>query len=371
MGKINDINTPWNGHTHAEVETFLKEQLNKGTEEREELAESLSGKVGKSDPALEHVVVKIRGNDGNESASVNGGKVYVKSYDPATGFNYPIREFSISQANADEYAVVEFDIRYGLHYTVYSLVSGLGASFRLVFTACKSSREVFLWNCSLGVWKYGYYAVMDEDENYRIYPVLQANGDEKPDSEWDTREDESMDDGGWGVGVLVSTATASFLLMSGNKSSQTLYWSKQNLGRSVPGLEEYFYTNGMNWEAAQAAAALDMEGALNSDKILSSLIDCPAALFASQSNDWMAQQYLPGAGELKTIYNNKAAINSLLADWEGSNIASIDNNSYWSSCAYSLNGAWCVGMNGGYVHDGDKGHTNFVLAVSAFHYYYN
>lgn len=361
MSKIINKSEAWQGHNRGEVETFIKEQI----------------------PDSEHVVVKIRGCEWDadaatdKSASVTGGKVIVKAFNPATAENLPVQEYAIPAPAAGEKAsIVELDIQHGLHYQIHSEVEGLGASFRLVFTSSLESREVFLWNCSLGVWKASNSWLWSDSAHdgggaySRVTPVFGPSGTELSDIvNWDADGDLYNDDSA-SASVLVSTANASFLLAPNYKSSEVLTWSEMNYGRNVPGLEEFYETAGQDYTAAQERAKADFDGALNSDKILDALSEAPAAQFATESNNYNFVKDLPAAGALFLIYQNKAAINTIITDIGNDNLPQIDNGYYWSSSAYSRLYAWYVNMYYGDVNNDNKYYKYSVLALSAFHFYY-
>ena len=346
-----------------------------------EKAQALENIGAVASPGSEHVTVKIRGcvwdedDSVNKAASVTGGKVIIKSWNPATSENRPDREITIpAPVSGHKESVVEFDIQHGLHYQVHSEKSGLGASFRLVFTSSLEEREVFLWNLSIGVFNFGFNALMnsDTDEFDRVIPIICPDGstDLSELQDWDVDDDAYSDDGGYSSGILVSAANYSFLLGSVNKSDSTLAWSKMNYGRNVPCLEEYYETNGHDYSAAVDAAKEDYDGAINTDKIVNALAEAPAAYFCVSSTNYMSQRYLPSIGELNAIYLNKSSINSVNSDAEIT--ADIDNNYYWSSCAYDRGSAFYESMDDGNVGSGNKygGSIYYVLAVSAFLYYY-
>lgn len=341
----------------------------------EELDDFIRPRLLDEPQTYETVTVRVRGceygDSENRSVSVSGGKVIVESYDPATGRNLANIELTIPQTDPEEYAKVTFKIRHGLHYSVHSEVDGLGASFRPVFIASLDTREVDLWNLSLGIWGFGFEAVNDGDDNYRVYPMIfDADNENQSDLEttWDIKGSENIEDG-YPMGVAVSTAKSSFLLHQNNKASESLAWSRSNYGKNVPALEEYYETAGRDFSSAQELAKKDFAGNLNSDKILTYLVDKPAAQFCAQSPDYMLQTYLPSAGELSLCYQNKEEINSAISYGEF-DVAELDNNWYWSSSAYDRTLAWDVGVSNGYVYNYDKYLQRTVLAVSAFLYLY-
>lgn len=356
MSKITNLSEPWNGHTREEVETFLKSYL----------------------PGIEHVTVKINGcayDDGNETdiyAPVAGGKVIVEAWNPATGENRPRQEIIIPASGSGTERIVEFDIEHGLHYQVHSEVDGLGASFRLTFTSSLENRIVYLWNCSLGVWKCQNSWLYSDELNdgnggyVGVFPCIAPSGVDC-DLEWAKIGDEYNDDGS-ALCVLFSSAESSFLLAPNDKSDTTLMWSKINYGRNVPGLEEYYETSERDFDTAQELAKTDFSGSLNTDKILSALNDAPAAYFAAASGDYNFYRYLPGAGELYLIYQNKAAINDIINEID--DVAMIDSSWCWSSSAYDRLTVWHVSMDDGDVYYNFKGSLSNVFGVSAFHFYF-
>ena len=352
MSKIQNLQEPWNGHTYSEVEEFVKGGL------------TLHKK--------EHVTVQVRGCEYDEDdvedkpASVEGGKVYVEAFNPATCENLPVQEFDIPASG-----IVEFDIPFGIHYAVYSKKSGLGASFRPVFTASLENRTVYLWNLTLGTLLFGYSVVYDEDDNYRLFPIISTDGAADPFdfNEWDKQEGEETDEAMWN-GIVVSGADVTVLLLASAKSEETLAWSKMNQGRNVPGLEEYYETHNHDHEEAVAAAKLDFSGSLNTEKIMLACAEAPAAYFAAATAEYYAQRYLPSVGELDAIYQNKAAINAINED--ASLIADIDTDYYWSSCPYDRYYAFTENMDDGNVDSNRKinDNGNYALGVSAFLYLY-
>lgn len=329
----------------------------------------------------EHVKVVCRAASGTEDqmqrVSTEGGKVHVKRFFPSTCEEVE-EEFTIP-ANG----VVELDIPYGWHYQIHSTLTGYGASFRLTFTACTPLRWAHLWNLEIGTYLFGTATLVAEDSEgtgyRRLIPGISTDGTFHTFAGWDVdngnsddydgavieADSESDDDDPQARGIAVISADVSVLIESGAKADETKYWSKQNFGRSVPGLKEY-YTIG-NYKEAKAAVSVDYDGNLNTDKILDVLQDCPAALFACQSPDYQAQRYLPSVGELSLLYTNKAAYNAIQAYYD---VPALDTNWYWSSCANSTDYCWGVGMGNGDVGNDGKDYANYVLAASAFKYNY-
>lgn len=332
----------------------------------------------------EDVTCVVRGCEDNSRVSTSGGTVYVDRYNPATG------ETAQDTYSIPSSGIVTFNVPKGWHYSVYSKVSGLGASFRMTYSASEDTRFVPLWNCSIGVFHFSYAAICGDDGgSYRCTPVIyddkqaQDNGDYQ---EWDVGDGVSADYGyynsenvggddhyedGEPMGILVSIADCSFLIAPNYKASETMYWSKQNYGKNVPGLEQFYITNGYDWSAAINAGRSDYNGALNTDKIVSALIDAPAADWAVKATQYYRNAYLPSTGELYQMYLNKASINTCLnAEGNSQSYPQLDISWYWSSSAYNPDDSLGVSMYSGHVDYRNKYGSNDVLAVSVFTFYY-
>jgi len=78
----------------------------------------------------------------------------------------------------------------------------------------------------------------------------------------------------------------------------------------------------------------------------------------NKGEDW----YLPAINELKTISNNKSAINSTLAEYG----TGLNDYWHWSSTEYDEFCAWYVYMYRGYTSNYNKYNNSYVRAVSAF-----
>ena len=227
------------GGSTADAVKYTSQSL---TDDQKSQARANIGAV--ASPGSEHVTVKIRGcvwdedDSVNKAASVTGGKVIIKSWNPATSENRPDREITIpAPVSGHKESVVEFDIQHGLHYQVHSEKSGLGASFRLVFTSSLEEREVFLWNLSIGVFNFGFNALMNSDtgEFDRVIPIICPDGstDLSELQDWDVDDDASSDDGGYSSGILVSAANYSFLLGSDSCLVEDELWKECPLPRRI------------------------------------------------------------------------------------------------------------------------------------------
>ncbi|MBR2428934.1 MAG: DUF1566 domain-containing protein [Alistipes sp.] len=108
-------------------------------------------------------------------------------------------------------------------------------------------------------------------------------------------------------------------------------------------------------------------GKVNTDKVMQRGDSDQYLAFVwcrNKGADW----YLPAINELMTIYNNKSAINSTLAEYG----AQLGNGLYWSSMEFEYDHvdpelfAWCVIMRNGYTYENTKNSYHYVRAVSAF-----
>ena len=72
---------------------------------------------------------------------------------------------------------------------------------------------------------------------------------------------------------------------------------------------------------------------------------------------------LPTKDELKEIYRNKDAINSVLS---ANDYTTLMDTLYWSSGIISESFVWYVSMRDGYTYNGCKSFNGYVRAVSAF-----
>ena len=332
---------------------------------------------------VETVKVVVKGISGHDSsmarASMAGGTVEVELFDPATAWCGKETHFIPADG------VVELEIPYGMHYSVCSKKAGVGASFRICYVACQAyTRWIHLWNLPLGVWKFGRETIYSDnlgDYVGRVVPIIMDDGTVSSDdyAGWDVGDGDVNDWEGLGVdpeeysddeysdvGIVVSTADTSFIVAEGAKSSSQLEWSEQGFGRTIPGLDELYLTNSKDYNLGAEDAKADFSGNLNTAKIVNFLDDCPAAEFACKTNDYNLQKYLPAAGELYVLYQNKSAYNGIQSDY--SDVPAIDTSYYWSSSAYSPYNSWLVSMSNGDVGNRYRDNDSYVLAFSAFRY---
>ena len=328
-------------------------------------------------PGTESVSVVVRGckyvsDSVNEDAPVAGGKVVAKVFNPAT------KETAVSEYPIPATGIVTLTVPHGCVYQVHSEVTGLSASFRLVFTSCQTSRIIALWNTSLGVYKYGYQFANDGEDHYRGFPFLATDGTLSTDdaaSEWDLQEGESGEESGW-AGIAVCTAASSFLVAPGslalddNENPKGIVWSKQAFCKGVPGLPNLYELYGDDW---QDYAKADFDGGLNYSKILASFPTADAATFCAElaaiQSEYYKNYYLGSAGEMFALYENREAYAAIQEDY--TDCPALGTLYYWSS---SVSDRWrAVGVlfyDGHVYYDRMNYGSYSVLALSAFQFDY-
>lgn len=323
----------------------------------------------------EHVTVKVRAYDGTQGVSVEGAKVYVDMFciGGVPTISIPRQELAVND-NGE----VSFDVVKGYQYAVFSKLDGMGASFQFTYEACQDERTIDLWHFPIGVFMLGavdYYS--DDREEGREVPLISETYiDEMPQemTHWDIRDDE-FDEGYWLDKILVSTNETSFAIEGNSRSQEYKTWAgNRYYGKLVPTLPAY-NGNVNDWEEMQAAARADYDGNLNTAKILSFCRSAQAAEFcANEQAHYLAQRFLPSAGQLYLIYLNKAAIDALMvaanANGMEFDVLTKDYNYYWSSTQYDEWCAWLVIVDSGGTYGNAKNSYYYVRAVSAFHFKY-
>lgn len=347
----------------------------------------------------EHVTVKVRGYDGTGGVSGAGATVWLDVFNTK---GYPAVSIPRQELTCNENGVVEFDIPHGFKYAVFSQLDGLGASFQLVFQSAVPERHITLWNLPIGVWALGHtdmahYANSEDPEDtgewyYAVPFVTNTFLDEIPEEvyAWDVDEEKGINtEGGWYIGILVSTADTSFAIGRNSKSKDSMVWcDSEDYFTHIPGFNYFVENDNMpyDYNAAEEAARQDLDGHLNTAKILSySPTHISARFCANQLCDLDERRFLPSAGQLCLMQLNRTAINALMkadADLgnEGFELLPYQNDKgqwqnpsndgwWWSSTPLSCRCSWVVGCNG-YVYDYYRGTSYDVRAVSAFHFEY-
>ena len=344
----------------------------------------------------EHVKVKVRGYDGTGGVSGAGATVWLDVFHTK---GYPAVSLPRQELTCNDEGVVEFEVPHGYRYAVFSQIAGLGASFQLVETAASDEREINLWNLPVGV-KHLFLVVLLNDAigRYRGVPMIADSydgnigwEDEETKAKWewdaDTEAGEYADDRYY-YGILVSTADTSFVIGTNSKSEQRIPWcSNRDYGTLMPGIPAINNEcTDEEWADCQNRARADLDGNMNTAKILDYAHDPTAADFCADyvgCND--EQRWLPSGGQAYLMSLNNTAINSLMTEVNTANgdkgfilLPSLKPGStnqwthyehWWTSTICDKYSPWVVGYDGGARID-DSRNTLDVRAVSAFHFEY-
>ena len=122
----------------------------------------------------------------------------------------------------------------------------------------------------------------------------------------------------------------------------------------------------LKWSSTTSTktSATDRDNGMNNMTKIKALSDWqnkyPAFAWCDNyGTDW----HLPALNELKTIYNNKSAINSTLS---ANGYTTLGIGFYWSSTEYGNIGAYELDFSNGISYDYDKNNAEIVRAVLAF-----
>ena len=333
------------------------------------------GEVIEALGALERevVTVKVNGYDGDGRVSAAGAKVYVDIFSIGS---IPTVALPRQELTANEEGVVTFEVFKGYKYAVFSKIEGLGASFQFTYMAALDARTIELWNMPVGVYMLGYTAYCNENDEYRCLPfVSDEYAEDLFDSSypnWDINDNENLDDCGY-MGILVSTADTSFAISNYSRSEDTMMWAdRSDYGNLIPTMQ-VIDPWVEDYDAMIELARADLDGNLNTAKILASCNNPIAAKWATSIEEWnYGQHFLPSAGQLYLMYINKDSINNLIdaANGGGFELPVLDDWWYWSSTQANEFCAWYVAMSDGYTYYSTKDNNYYVRAVSAFHFIY-
>lgn len=355
----------------------------------------------------EHVTVKVHGCDCNGLVSTAGATVEVEMFN-VQGFpvSRPIKAF----LETDENCEVTFDVPHGFTFSVVAKCAGMGASFQLVQDATRKSRTIDLWCFPVGIFWYGQAGLWGLDYYNPSVPFLSEQYSNETDTSeggaqrWieeyaigltDSEEPEyGVDEVCW-RGILVSTADTAFVIMPNKLSEESMMWSDTfGFGLEVPfcgnfNPDDMKVADGEDsWEKAKNLSLTDFDGYANTAKLLKHCVNPIAAkAAAAMAADWWDQHnFLPSAGQLYLMWQNRTAINAIMTDandggWEFNllpyqdakgNWVRPNANRYeywWSSTQAGPNCSWVFYYNG-LIHYHYSYRTYGVRAVSAFHFEY-
>lgn len=333
-----------------------------------------------------HVKVKVEATDGTRPASAAGAIVYVDMFcvGGIPTLNFPRREFEVN-----EDCEVEFDVPIGCKFAVYSKLMGYGASPQHVYEATHEPREVILQHFPVGIWWVMATWVIREGEEDSGESRLLTFSNYVVDMESEEMRSKlgagELFDDEFGCGIIVSTSETCFMIPDGcTLSDGQMAWCKvkdfNNEFITLPGT----WGDEMDYKDAKNKACADMNGNLNTAKILAHATDATAAEWCVSQDPWR-QVYLPSAGQLFLMRENRMAINALMTEaiadgydykllpyvaadgeWKYPN----GNDRYWWSSTRPDSGkAWVFHCQTDIYTDLCHG-TKSVRAVSAFHFKY-
>ena len=298
----------------------------------------------------EHVRVRVNTLDstGHTEHSTEA-TVYVEIFNTK---GYPAVNIPRQELAVDENGLVEFDVPHGFQFAVWATHPGLSASFQWVHTAAIPERPtIVLWCVPIGIWWMGaiFHGSEDEmdwgDELYRPIPYLFDHFTDDWDeieerANVDMREGEAMMDY-YNYGIVVATAETCFIISTNSKSEEQMVWSNSRAyGMYIPGMEhinnhtEEGRGHG-DYEEARTRARADMNGNLNTAKILGAVSGAKAAEWVgSVVYDYSENRWLPSAGQMYLVYLNATAINALMQE-------AIDQGWVYELLPYKkANGSW-------------------------------
>ena len=150
------------------------------------------------------------------------------------------------------------------------------------------------------------------------------------------------------IGVAVITSNCSFVI---GKEEAT------GTSRRFGGYKKDLSGIGVVCTSTQTDALLDYDGAENTTKIINACAGYTDSTFGfkgSPSASWCRAQfsgvgYLPSLGELKTAYDNKSSVDSMMTKINGAAIKNSDDY-YWTSTLYSSSDeAWYIRLGNGSI----------------------
>lgn len=328
----------------------------------------------------ERVTVKVNAYDGSQRADVTGAKVYLDMFSAGT----PIVNVPRQELEVDENGEVSFEVIHGYHYSVVSKLDGFGASFQLTFQASQENRIIALWNLPLGVFYLGaagYWRETNEETGDGVYRYIPYITEEyindwdmrREYAEWGLTDEETWDDDYYGWHILISTEKGSFMIESDSYSEDYKTWTANRFhGKYIPTMHAYDYEN-RDWEIAQEEARQDMDGNLNTAKLLAFCgSEAPAAAWcANGQTDYRINRWLPSCGELYLMFLNKDIIDPLMRtanEVGGYDFRTISDDYHWHWSSTECNAwcAWLVNFFYGVTKYYHRFNNIYVRAVSAF-----
>lgn len=322
----------------------------------------------------EHVTVKVRGCNTDGLVSTAGATVDVEIFSTR---GYPLCRPVKATLETDENCEVAFDVPHGFTFSLVAKCAGMGASFQLVYDATRAERLITLWCFPVGVFWYGQTSInADDKENWQWYPFIRSaysNTITETDISWieddcADKDVSGLDWAGW-RGILISTGDTAFVIMERNLSDGYVRYRAP----AVPDYEVPFCssydpdeTEGSvkedRYRKAAALSITDFDGNANTAKQLRYCVSPTAAIAAASMNIgyWLdAQTFLPSAGQIYLMWQNRTAVNALMTS------ANADGMEFKLLPYKDENGKWVL-PNGNmeYLPSSTQAGQNFLWTVA-------
>ncbi len=272
----------------------------------------------------EHVRVTVKATNGQVVVPTAGAKVMLDIFN-VPGF--PATVIPRQELICGEGGVVEFDVPHGFCYAVFSQVEGLGASFQFVYHAAADTRNITLYNLPVGILFCRLFAHVNDNTGlwqYRPVPYHEVSYDNYTGANpelW-LEDGEYLDEMIYVESVVVSTADTSFAIELQNLAPEKLQWSSGQLCcDGIPTLPQYGFNGSLmgdaynnEWSAAKDKAHRDMDGNMNTAKILAADSGNSAAVWCQgHCGEYHSIGFLPSCGQLRIMWENRIAINAMMA----------------------------------------------------------
>lgn len=155
------------------------------------------------------------------------------------------------------------------------------------------------------------------------------------------------------MGVAVVTANTKIVIIAKYSNSSRKKWDSSGTGGLI---------SGVTTANDEAVAKSDYEGKPNSAAAIAALGSKAGAAYACATNTFLNGDtgYLPSAGQMKVIYDNKTEIDNLLTVMEGTNLRT---GNYWTSTQAYASNAWRVYMSSGRFTSAIKTDWGYYLPI--------
>ena len=139
------------------------------------------------------------------------------------------------------------------------------------------------------------------------------------------------------MGVVVVTANTKIVIIAKYKNNSQKKWDYDGTGGLI---------SGVTTTTSSSSARNDYKGKSNSAAAIAALGSKAGAAYACTTITFLNGDtgYLPSAGQMKVIYDNKTEIDKLLTVMEGTNLRT---SYYWTSTQAYASNAWRMYMSSG------------------------